>query len=115
MKSRLLVSTSNIRGIYKAARRPRRLHPTMKTRATRGLLTGNDKSFRHSAFCLGRPAYLITSEYRVNERGERRRLREDEQDAEQQKDDDYRQKPKLLVLPKEQPDLTGERELAHKN
>src|SRR5690242_20228365 len=57
----------------------------------------------------------IISEDRVNKRGERRRLREDEQDAEQKQDDDDRQKPELLVLPQEQPDLTGERELAHRN
>src|SRR5687768_7318755 len=50
----------------------------------------------------------------VDEGRERGGLREDEERAEQQQDEDHRQQPQLLVLAQEHPDLTRQRELAHK-
>jgi hypothetical protein len=44
----------------------------------------------------------------VDEGGERRALREDEQRAEHEEHEDNRQQPELFVLPKEHPDFTGE-------
>jgi hypothetical protein len=76
------------------------------------MMNDESKAGTSDYFIIHHSAFIISKD-RVNERGERRRLREDEQDAEQQQDDDDRQKPEFLVLPQEQPDLTGERELAH--
>src|SRR5687767_8137781 len=50
----------------------------------------------------------------VDEGRESGGLREDEERAEQQQDEDHRQQPQLLVLAQEHPDLTRQRELAHK-
>ncbi len=44
-------------------------------------------------------------ENRVNERSERRALRENQERAEREKYDDYRKQPELFVLPQEKPDF----------
>ena len=50
----------------------------------------------------------VVLEYRVDKRGEGRSLREYDQPAEQNHDDDYRGKPELLSLPHEAPEVCQE-------
>jgi hypothetical protein len=78
-----------------------------------GLSLTTLKVFPAVIFRLSSMVYRPSSEYSVDEGCERGALGEDEERAQEQEHDDDGQQPEFFVLPQEQPDFAGERELAH--